>query len=84
MRVSDVPLVFEGGGTRNSYTTPFVELLLREGIDVSWVGGVSVGAMPLDYETFNNNLTPDRISAVRAETGETINWGQTISQIYLR
>lgn len=130
MQVSDVALVFEGGGTRNSYTAPFVERLLREDIDVGWVGGVSAGAshvvnylsqdiqrsinsftdfiaqpassgwrpmlrgrgyfdaeyiyedaglpdgaMPLDYETFKNNPTPYRISAVRADTGETINWG---------
>lgn len=130
MQVSDVALVFEGGGTRNSYTAPFVERLLHEGIDVGWVGGVSAGAthvvnylsrdiqrskdsftdfiaqpassgwrpmlrgrgyfdaeyiyeaaglpngaMPLDYETFSNNPIPFRIPAVRADTGETINWG---------
>ncbi|MDO5029800.1 MAG: patatin family protein [Corynebacterium sp.] len=130
MQVSDVALIFEGGGTRNSYTAPFVERLLREKIDVGWVGGISAGAthvvnylsrdihrseecfvdfiaspgaggwgpmlrgrgyfdaeyiyeaaglpdgaMPLDYKTFKENPIPYRIPAVRADTGETVNWG---------
>lgn len=130
MQVSDVALIFEGGGTRNSYTSPFVERLLREKIDVGWVGGISAGAthvvnylsrdinrsktsfvdfiaspgtsgwgpmlrgrgyfdaeyiyeasglpdgaMPLDYKTFKENPIPYRITAVRADTGETVNWG---------
>lgn len=44
MNVSDVALVLEGGGTRNSYTAPFIERLLRDKIDVGWVGGISAGS----------------------------------------
>lgn len=40
----DVALVLEGGGMRNSYTAPVIELLLRERVDVGWVGGISAGA----------------------------------------
>lgn len=130
MQASDVAVIFEGGGTRNSYTSPFVERLLQEEIEVGWVGGISAGAthvvnylsrdikrsresfvdfiarpntagwrpmlrgrgyfdaeyiyeaaglpdgaMPLDYKTFTANPIPYRISALRADTGETMNWG---------
>src|SRR5690606_31011840 len=41
---SDVALVLEGGGMRNAYTAPCIEVLLRNGVDVGWVGGISAGA----------------------------------------
>lgn len=47
MNVSDVALVLEGGGTRNSYTAPFIERLLRDNINVGWVGGISAGSTHL-------------------------------------
>lgn len=130
MQASDVAVVFEGGGTRNSYTAPFVERLIQEKVQVGWVGGISAGAthvvnylsldirraresfvdfiaqpdsagwrpmlrgrgyfdaeyiyeaaglpdgaMPLDYKTFKANPIPYRITALRADTGETMNWG---------
>lgn len=40
----DVALIFEGGGTRNSYTAPVVEKLLAHNVQFGWVGGVSAGA----------------------------------------
>lgn len=40
----DVALIFEGGGTRNSYTAPVVEKLIAERVQFGWVGGVSAGA----------------------------------------
>lgn len=39
-----VALVCEGGGMRNAYTAPVIELLLHHGVDVGWVGGISAGA----------------------------------------
>lgn len=41
---SDVALVLEGGGMRNAYTAPTIEVLLRNRVDVGWVGGISAGA----------------------------------------
>lgn len=43
-KASDVALIFEGGGMRNSYTAACVTTLLEQGIDVGWVGGISAGA----------------------------------------
>ena len=43
---SDVALVLEGGGMRNSYTAPCIEVLLRHGVDVGWVGGISAHKHP--------------------------------------
>ncbi|MFC3848724.1 patatin family protein [Corynebacterium hansenii] len=40
----NVALVLEGGGMRNSYTAPCIEVLLRHRVDVGWVGGISAGA----------------------------------------
>lgn len=47
MIASDVALVLEGGGTRNSYTAPVIQQLLQDNIDVGWVGGISAGATHL-------------------------------------
>ncbi len=44
INASDVALVLEGGGMRNAYTAPCIEVLLRNGVDVGWVGGISAGA----------------------------------------
>lgn len=40
----DTALIFEGGGTRNSYTAPVVEKLIANNVQFGWVGGVSAGA----------------------------------------
>ena len=40
----DVAVIFEGGGTRNSYTAPVVEKLIAEHVQFGWVGGISAGA----------------------------------------
>jgi len=42
--VTDVALVFEGGGMRASYTAPVIRVLLEQGIHLDWVSGVSAGA----------------------------------------
>lgn len=42
-RFDDVALVFEGGGMRATYTAALVRLLLEEGLDFGWVGGISAG-----------------------------------------
>lgn len=41
---SDVALVFEGGGMRNSYTAPVPTKFIEEGVSFGWVGGISAGA----------------------------------------
>ena len=130
MMYRDVALVLEGGGTRNSYTAPFVQQLLRDDIHFGWVGGISAGAthtvnflsrdvdrasesfldfvagrrsgglrpmlrgrgyfdaeyiyevaglpdgdLPLDFDTFINTDSQFCIGAVRADTGESVYWG---------
>lgn len=42
--VTDTALVFEGGGMRASYTSAVVVELLRAGIHIDWVGGISAGS----------------------------------------
>ncbi|NLT31562.1 MAG: patatin family protein [Propionibacterium sp.] len=42
--VTDVALVFEGGGMRASYTSAVVVALLRAGIHLDYVAGISAGA----------------------------------------
>lgn len=42
--VTDTALVFEGGGTRASYTSALAVALLEAGIHFDWVGGISAGA----------------------------------------
>lgn len=42
--VTDVALVFEGGGMRGSYTAGVVTTLLDAGLHFDWVGGISAGA----------------------------------------
>lgn len=44
MDAKNVALVLEGGGTRNSYTAPVIQQLIRDDINVGWVGGVSAGS----------------------------------------
>ena len=41
----DTALIFEGGGTRNSYTAPVVEKLIAEEVQFGWVGGISAGSV---------------------------------------
>ena len=72
---SDVALVLEGGGMRNSYTAPCIEMLLRHGVDVGWVGGISAGA------TLTANYLSGSIARARAtfttmtDTPEFGGWG---------
>lgn len=42
--VSDVALIFEGGGMRASYTAAVVTALLDSGIYFDWVAGISAGS----------------------------------------
>ncbi|MCL1841392.1 MAG: patatin family protein [Propionibacteriaceae bacterium] len=42
--VTDVALVFEGGGMRASYTAPVAQVLLEQGIHFDWVSGISAGS----------------------------------------
>ncbi|MFZ2625595.1 MAG: patatin family protein, partial [Propionibacterium sp.] len=42
--VTDTALIFEGGGMRASYTSALVCELLRAGIHVDWVAGISAGS----------------------------------------
>lgn len=42
--VTDTALLFEGGGMRASYTSAMVAELLREGIHVDFVAGISAGS----------------------------------------
>ena len=42
--VTDTALIFEGGGMRASYTSAVVVTLLRAGIHIDWVAGISAGA----------------------------------------
>jgi predicted patatin/cPLA2 family phospholipase len=42
--VTDVALVFEGGGMRASYTAPVAQVLLEQGIYLDWVSGISAGS----------------------------------------
>lgn len=42
--VPDVSLVLEGGGMRAAYTSGLISVLLEEGIDLGWVGGISAGS----------------------------------------
>lgn len=41
----DIALIFEGGGTRNSYTAPAVEKLIEKDVQFGWVGGISAGSV---------------------------------------
>lgn len=45
--VSDVALIFEGGGMRVAYTSAVVRTLLAEQIYFDWVAGISAGASNL-------------------------------------
>lgn len=40
---SSIALVIEGGGTRNSYTAPLIQRLIRDRVDFGWAGGISAG-----------------------------------------
>lgn len=42
--VTDVALVFEGGGMRASYSSGVLAALLEGGVFTDWVGGISAGA----------------------------------------
>lgn len=42
--VTDTALIFEGGGMRASYTSAAAVALLRAGIHIDWVAGISAGA----------------------------------------
>ncbi len=42
--VADTALIFEGGGMRASYTSAVAVTLLRAGIHIDWVAGISAGA----------------------------------------
>lgn len=42
--LSDIALVFEGGGMRASYSSGVLNALLEAGVLCSWVGGISAGA----------------------------------------
>ncbi len=42
--ITDVALIFEGGGMRASYTSAAVVTLLAENLHFDWVGGISAGA----------------------------------------
>ena len=42
--VTDTALIFEGGGMRAAYTSAVAVTLLRAGIHIDWVAGVSAGA----------------------------------------
>ncbi|HIW96691.1 MAG TPA: patatin family protein [Candidatus Corynebacterium gallistercoris] len=44
MQATDVALVLEGGGMRNSYTAACIDQLLAHDIHFGWVGGISAGA----------------------------------------
>lgn len=45
--VTDVALIFEGGGMRASYTSAVVATLLAQGIRFGWAAGISAGASNL-------------------------------------
>lgn len=42
--ITDVALIFEGGGMRVSYTAAVVVALLKAGIHIDWVAGISAGS----------------------------------------
>lgn len=42
--ITDTALIFEGGGMRGSYTAALVNLLIREGIFLNHVSGISAGS----------------------------------------
>lgn len=42
--VTDVALVFEGGGMRGSFSSGILNALLEGGVHCDWVGGISAGA----------------------------------------
>lgn len=42
--VTDTALIFEGGGMRASYSAAVVAALLRAGIHIDWVAGISAGS----------------------------------------
>lgn len=44
MQATNVALVLEGGGMRNSYTAACIDQLLAHDIHFGWVGGISAGA----------------------------------------
>ncbi len=60
---------------RNAYTAPCIELLIREGVDVGWVGGISAGA------TLTANYLSGSVERARAsfttmtDTPEFGGWG---------
>lgn len=59
-KVSDVAVIFEGGGMRNSYTAGCVDQLLEHDIRFGWAGGVSAGCTHTV-----NFLSRDRDRSVR-------------------
>ncbi|MDR1851065.1 MAG: patatin family protein [Propionibacteriaceae bacterium] len=44
MPITDTALIFEGGGMRAAYSAGAVATLLENGIDFSWVAGISAGS----------------------------------------
>lgn len=59
--VTDVALIFEGGGMRVSYTAAVVAALLRAEIHIDWVAGISAGS-----SNTANYLSRDPIRARRS------------------
>ena len=59
--VSDVALIFEGGGMRASFTSAVVVTLLAAGLHLDWVAGISAGASNLA-----NYLSRDGLRARRS------------------
>ncbi|GAA2181614.1 patatin-like phospholipase family protein [Brooklawnia cerclae] len=130
--VTDVALLFEGGAMRASYTSAVVVALLRAGIHLDWVAGISAGssntanylsrdagrarrsfvefaadpcfgnlgtflrgqgmfnanyiyretgltggALPFDFATFQANPARMRLGSFEADTGRTLFWGRS-------
>ncbi|MCQ9343315.1 patatin-like phospholipase family protein [Corynebacterium kozikiae] len=127
--MSGTALIIEGGGTRNSYLAPMVELLIDARQDFGMVAGISAGSSlavaylsrdaerakasfidmvvdpraggfgswlrgqgyfnsrfiyeestkgpyPFNFEAFRQHPSAMDISAMRADTGETVHWGK--------
>ena len=129
--VTDVALIFEGGGMRASLTSAVIPTLLTAGIYIDYVTGISAGstnavnyisrdperarrsfvdfvgdpkmgnwrtfaqgrgyfdseyiyehtslphqALPLDFETFQENPAKFKIGGFRCDTGEQVHWGR--------
>ncbi|MCI9128822.1 MAG: patatin family protein [Eggerthellaceae bacterium] len=80
INVDDVALIFEGGGTRASYTSAVVAKLIREGVSFGHVYGTSAGASnAVNYVSWDAPRAEESFTGYVANP-EHIGWARLLSR----